>query len=270
MEAAARNLTPVTLELGGKSPAIVHSSYSLAKAAARIAWGKTYNAGQTCIAPDYVLVPTGQESAFADAAEAWIRKAFPTLLQNKDYTSIIHPGHHKRLLGLIEDARAKGATIREVNPAGESFSLGSGKLAPTLVLGATEDMDILSEEIFGPVLPVLGVPDLDAAIAYVNDRPRPLALYYFDHSNKRQGQVLNSTVSGGACVNDVLLHNTQEELPFGGVGPSGVGAYHGRTGFLTFSHAKSVFVQSRLAGNALLDPPYGGLIENVSKLFVGR
>ena len=267
MRAAAEHLTPVTLELGGKSPAIVHESFSVSKAAERIGWGKTYNAGQTCIAPDYLLAPTDKVDALADAIAAWISGAYPTLRDNPDYTSIIHDGHNKRIRALIADAEAKGATVRVINPAGEDVGLDSGKLAPTLVLGVTDDMEIMHEEIFGPVLPIVGVADLDAALAYVNARPRPLALYYFDHSKKRQNRVLADTTSGGACINDVLLHNTQEELPFGGVGPSGMGSYHGRQGFLTFSHQKSVLLQSRLAGTKLLNPPYGGVTDAVMKLF---
>lgn len=267
MQAAAPNLTPVTLELGGKSPAIVHEGFSLAKAAERIGWGKIYNAGQTCIAPDYALVPAGQEGAFADAVAAWVSKALPTLADNADYTSVIHAGHLRRLQGLVDDARAQGATVHEINPAGEDLS-GTGKMAPTVVTGVTDEMDLMQEEIFGPVLPVVGVPDVEAAIRFVNARPRPLALYYFDHSSKRQRHVLAHTTSGGACINDVLLHNSQEELPFGGVGPSGMGAYHGRRGFLTFSHQKSVLVQARLNGVGMLNPPYTGLTDAVTKLFL--
>lgn len=268
MQSAAHNLTPVTLELGGKSPAIVHPSFPVAKAAERIGWGKTYNAGQTCIAPDYILTTPDNVEPLVAALRAWVSKAFPTMLANDDYTAIIHPGHRKRIAALVADAQGKGATVHEVNPANEDFD-GSGKLPLSLVTGCTDEMEILHEEIFGPALPIVAVNDLDAAISYVNERPRPLALYYFDRNRKRQQRVLTETVSGGVCLNDCLLHNSQEELPFGGVGPSGMGSYHGREGFLTFSHAKSVLDQSRFAGTALLNPPYSGLVEAVSKVFIG-
>lgn len=268
MRAAAENLTPVTLELGGKSPALVHPSFPVGKAAERIGWGKTFNAGQTCIAPDYILTTPDNVTPLVEALTAWVSKAYPTIVDNPDYTSIIHPGHHKRLVALVADAEAKGATRHEINPAGEDLS-GCRKLPLTLLTGCTDDMDVLTEEIFGPVLPIVAVPDLDAAIAYVNARPRPLSLYCFDRNRKRQEQVLTRTISGGVCLNDCLLHNSQEELPFGGVGPSGMGSYHGHEGFLTFTHRKSVLAQSRLAGTALLNPPYSGLVETVSKVFIG-
>ncbi len=268
MRAAAENLTPVTLELGGKSPVLVHPSFPVSKAAERIGWGKTFNAGQTCIAPDYILTTPEMVAPLVAALTEWVSKAYPTIGDNPDYTAIIHPGHHKRLQALVADAQAKGATLHEINPAGEDLSQ-SRKLPLVLLTGCTDDMDVLNEEIFGPVLPIVAVPDLDAAIAYVNARPRPLSLYLFDRNRKRQERVLAQTVTGGACLNDCLFHNTQEELPFGGVGPSGMGSYHGHEGFLTFTHRKSVFSQARLAGTALLNPPYSGLVEAISKVFIG-
>jgi coniferyl-aldehyde dehydrogenase len=270
MQAAAKNLTPVTLELGGKSPTIIHESFSISKAAERIAYGKTYNGGQTCIAPDYVLCPRDKVDAFVDAMKGHVSSFFPTIKDNDDYTSIVNDQHYTRLRALIDDAREKGATVHELNPAGEAIPQESRKLPLHIVTDVNDDMDVMQEEIFGPVLPVVPYDSLDDAIRYVNDRPRPLALYYFDRSRKRVDQVLNNTTSGGACVNDTLLHNTQEELPFGGVGPSGMGSYHGLQGFLTFSHAKSVLLQSRLAGTKMLNPPYGGLADGVFRLFVGR
>lgn len=270
MQAAAKNLTPVTLELGGKSPTIIHESFSISKAAERIAYGKTYNGGQTCIAPDYVLCPRDQVDAFVDAMKGHVSSFFPTIKDNDDYTSVVNDQHYTRLRGLIDDAREKGATVHELNPAGEAIPQESRKLPLHIITGVDDEMDVMQEEIFGPVLPVVPYDSLEDAIQYVNDRPRPLALYYFDRSKKRVNQVLNTTTSGGACVNDTLLHNTQEELPFGGVGPSGMGAYHGLQGFLTFSHAKSVLMQSRLAGTKMLNPPYGGLADGVFRLFVGR
>lgn len=268
MKAAAENLTPVTLELGGKSPALVHPSFPVSKAAERIGWGKTFNAGQTCIAPDYILTTPDNVEPLVAALTAWVTKAYPSISDNPDYTSIIHPGHHKRLVALVDDARAKGATLHVLNPGGEDLS-ESRKLPLTLLTGCTAEMDVLNEEIFGPVLPIVAVENLDAAIAYINARPRPLSLYCFDRNRKRQERVLSETVSGGVCLNDCLLHNTQEELPFGGVGPSGMGSYHGHEGFLTFTHRKSVLDQSRFAGTALLNPPYAGVVEAVSKVFIG-
>ncbi len=269
-QAAAKNLTPVTLELGGKSPTIVHESFPIAKAAERIAYGKTYNAGQTCIAPDYVLVPRDKVDAFVDALKKQVAAFYPTLKDNADYTSVINDHHYSRLRALIDDAREKGAKVEEVNPAGEALPQESRKLPLHIVTGATDEMGVLTEEIFGPILPVVPYDSLDDAIRYVNARPRPLALYYFDRSSKRVDRVLAETTSGGAAVNDTLLHNTQEELPFGGVGPSGTGSYHGHQGFLTFSHAKSVLHQSRFAGTKVLNPPYGGMGDAVMKLFIGR
>jgi coniferyl-aldehyde dehydrogenase len=269
MQAAAKNLTPVTLELGGKSPAIVHAEFPIDLAASRILTGKLFNAGQTCIAPDYVMVPRGKEETFLAGARAAIGKQYPTLAANPDYSSMIHERHRTRLLGLIDDARKKGARIEEVNPAGEDLD-GTGKLAPTLVLGATEEMVCLQEEIFGPVLPVLGYDHVDDAIAYVNARPRPLALYYFDRDDDRGERLLERTVSGGACINDTMLHILPEDLPFGGVGPSGMGAYHGERGFDTFSHLKGVFKQSRLNAASLIAPPYGMLLETLVARTVGK
>jgi acyl-CoA reductase-like NAD-dependent aldehyde dehydrogenase len=268
MRAAAENLTPVTLELGGKSPVIVHGSFDVARAAARVTAGKLLNAGQTCIAPDYALVHTDKVAAFADAMQVAIAKAYPRIVDNPDYTSIATDRHHARLRGLLDDAVKKGATLREVNPANESAD-GTRKIFPTLVLGATAEMAIMQEEIFGPLLPIVPVDSLDQAVGIVNEGPRPLALYYFDDDGRRAEQVLARTTSGGATVNDTLLHIAQEDLPFGGVGDSGIGSYHGYEGFRTFSHEKGVFQQSRLNSAALLGPPYGTLIERILRLLIG-
>ncbi len=262
MQAAAANLTPVTLELGGKSPCIVHESFSLARAAERIVWGKCYNSGQTCIAPDYVLVPKGQAAAFAAAARAAFSKMYPSIAGNADYTSIVSDRHLKRLLGLADQAAAGGATVEVLG----TDDLDSRRMALRLVLGPDLDSPVMQDEIFGPVLPVIEVDDVDAAIAFVNARPRPLALYYFDHGRKRQRHVLDKTLSGGVCLNDCLLHVTQADLPFGGVGPSGMGAYHGVHGFRAFSHQRAVFHQPRINTLSLLNPPYGGLMDLMRKL----
>ena len=268
MAAAAPNLTPVTLELGGKSPAILHESFPVARFAERVAAGKLLNAGQTCIAPDYALVPQARLEAFVTAYQEAVAQFLPSLGDNGDYTAIINERHLRRIQALVDDARERGATVHEINPRGEELE-GTGKLVPSLITGVTEEMAVMQEEIFGPVLPVLPVDSLDEAIAYVNAHPRPLALYYFDRSRRRGEEVVERTHSGGVCINDVMLHITQESLPFGGVGPSGMGAYHGLDGFRTFSHEKSVFVQSRVNAVRLLSPPYGALADRLLKLFIG-
>jgi coniferyl-aldehyde dehydrogenase len=269
MQAAARNLTPVTLELGGKSPVIVGEECEIEKAIPSIASGKLLNAGQTCVAPDYVLLPETKREEFVTAFQEAAKKYYPSLRDNADYTSIVSDRHFDRISGLIDDARAHGAQVMEFNPGEEDLS-GTRKIAPTLVLDATEDMKIMHEEIFGPVMPVLTYNSLDEAIRYVNEHPRPLALYYFGDSTDARDRVLAQTTSGGVAVNETLFHVAQEELPFGGVGPSGIGSYHGYAGFKTFSHQKSVFYQSKLNGNFLFRPPYGRLFNSVVKLLIGK
>ena len=265
MRAAAANLTPVTLELGGKSPAIVGRGMPVEDAADRILFGKCLNAGQTCVAPDYVLVPEERLEAFAAAAQAAVSRLYPQLRDNPDYTAIIDDRHRARLAGYIDEARSLGARVVELNAAGEDFS-GSPKLAPTLLIGVPDDARVMREEIFGPVLPLVPYRKLTEAIAYVNARPRPLALYVFDHDRAAVNQVLAQTVSGGVSVNETILHLAQDDLPFGGVGPSGMGEYHGRAGFDAFSKKKSVFRQSRLNGLKLFRPPYGKRFETLLKL----
>lgn len=264
--AAAENLTPVTLELGGKSPALFAPDADLALAAPRLVSGKLLNAGQTCIAPDYVLVPADR----ADALVAAIRKAadrmYPSYAANPDYTAIVNERHYRRLTALVDDARAKGATIVTLNPANEKPAASSRKLLPTLVLGVTDDMAIMRDEIFGPLLPVETYATIDDAIAKLNARPHPLAFYYFGKEGTRSGRVLRETLAGGVTVNDTLWHFVHKHLPFGGVGASGSGAYHGEASFLTFTHRKPVFVQPRVAAAKLLYPPYGGAFETVLAL----
>ena len=267
MRAASANLTPVTLELGGKSPAIVGRGIGIEEAADRIAFGKCLNAGQTCIAPDYALVPEEQVEAFANAARAAVARLYPRLRDNPDYTAIIDARHRARLAGYLDEAKAGGARVIEINPAGEDFA-GSPKMPPTLVLDAPADARIMREEIFGPLLPVVPYKSLDDAIAYVNARPRPLALYVFDHDRAAIDRVLERTVSGGVTVNETILHIAQDDLPFGGVGPSGMGEYHGRAGFETFSKRKAVFFQPRLNGLKLFRPPYGKRFATLVKLLL--
>jgi acyl-CoA reductase-like NAD-dependent aldehyde dehydrogenase len=267
MRAAADNLTPVTLELGGKSPAIIGPECKIDEAAEKIMFGKCLNAGQTCIAPDYVLLPRAQEQAFAAAAQRVVARLYPTLAKNPDYTSIISPRHLERLKGYLDDAAARGATVLPISPAGESMD-GTQKIAPTLIASVNNDMRVMQDEIFGPLLPLVPYDNLDQAIAYVNDRPRPLALYYFGNFDDHIQRVLNETVAGGVTINDALLHISQDHLPFGGVGPSGMGSYHGKCGFDTFSKNKPVFHQSALNGLHLFKPPYGKRFESLIRFLL--
>ena len=263
MQAASENLVPVTLELGGKSPAIVERGFPVERAAHSIATGKLFNAGQTCIAPDYALLPEDEVDRYVPAIVAAIRALYPTIAGNPDYTSIINDGHFNRLAGLVDDARARGARVIQV---GE----GIGRvMPPTLITGVTDEMKVMQEEIFGPVLPIVGYRELGDAIRYVSAHPRPLALYLFGEDGPGRRAVLAGTTSGGVTINDTLLHVAQENLPFGGVGPSGMGAYHGVEGFRTFSHAKSVFSQSRFSAISLLRPPYGPRFDRMMKFLLG-
>ena len=269
MRAAAENLTPVTLELGGKSPAIVAADFDLAAAARRLLFGKCLTAGQTCIAPDYVLVESGREGEFVEAARRAVASFYPAIAANPDYTGIVDARHRARLASLRDEAIAAGARAHRLGPEGEAPE-AAGKIAPTILTGVTPAMAILREEIFGPLLPVIGVASLDEAIAFVNARPRPLALYVFSHDARSVDRVLERTVSGGVTVNDTLLHIAQDDLPFGGVGESGMGAYHGREGFDAFSRRKPVFRQSRLNGLPLFHPPYGARFDSLIRLLLRR
>jgi coniferyl-aldehyde dehydrogenase len=269
MRAAADNLTPVVLELGGKSPAVVTPGASLSRAATSIITGKLFNAGQTCIAPDYALVPRGARDAFVAECKAAAARMYPTLVDNPDYSSIVNAHHRGRLVALLDEARAKGATVIPLGPAGESFE-GSPKLGPALVLDADDALGVMQEEIFGPILPVVAYDSLDDAIAYVNDRPRPLALYPFGDDRAAVQAVVDRTVSGGVAVNETMVHFAQEDLPFGGVGPSGMGHYHGREGFEAMSKMKPVFHQARVNGTFLLRPPYGPVLDTALRALIPR
>ena len=264
MRAAAENLTPVTLELGGKSPAIVSRDVPLKDAAERIAFGKTLNAGQTCVAPDYVLVPQDRVGAFVEAYRQVVNNFYPTLADNPDYTAIINERQLARLNGYVSDATSKGALLIPL------FEQGQGRRMPhSLLLNVSDEMTVMQDEIFGPLLPIVPYHDLDQAFSYINQRPRPLALYYFGYDKREQQRVLDETHSGGVCLNDTLLHVAQDDLPFGGVGPSGMGHYHGHEGFLTFSKAKGVLVKQRFNAAKLIYPPYGKSIQKlIQKLFI--
>ena len=260
MAAAAENLVPVTLELGGKSPVIMGRSADLAKAGERIAWGKMMNAGQICLAPDYLIVPEEKEQEAIAGVVAGASAMYPTLLDNEDYTAIVSDRHFARLKGLIEDARDKGAEVIEVNPAGEDFSNSNQRKLPlTILRNATADMAAMQEEIFGPVLPVTTYKSVDQAIDYVNEHDRPLGLYYFGEDKAEQERVLTRTISGGVTTNDVVFHVSMEDLPFGGIGPSGMGSYHAIEGFREFSHARAVYHQPKVDVAKLggFKPPYG-------------
>ena len=270
MKAAAENLVPVTLELGGKSPAIVGDGYSLTKAAEKIMYGKLLNAGQTCIAPDYVMVPKGKVDAFVEECRIAVGKMYETLQNNPDYTAIINDRQYERLQSYLTDARNKGAKLVEINPAKEQLDANARKMAPVLLVHPKEDMIVMQEEIFGPILPVRAYESIDEAIDYVNDHARPLALYVFDSDNKRIEKVVDRTISGGVCVNETLLHVAQSDLPFGGVGGSGMGHYHGREGFEAFTKKKPIFYQSRINGMSLFRPPYKERMDFALKTFLGK
>ncbi len=260
LHAAADNLTPVTLELGGKSPTIIGKSADVAQATQRIALGKMLNAGQICLAPDYLMVPKDKEAMVVEGMKNAVSVMYPTLLENPDYTSVVNARHRDRLNSYLDDARAKGADVVEINPASEDFgSSNRNKMPLYLVRNPTDDMTVMQEEIFGPILPIKTYDRVEEAIDYVNAHDRPLGLYYFGQDASEERQVLDRTISGGVTVNDVVFHVSMEELPFGGVGPSGMGAYHGVEGFKTFSHAKSVYKQPKVnvAKLAGFMPPYG-------------
>lgn len=264
MRAAAENLTPVTLELGGKSPAIVSTDVPLKDAAERIAFGKTLNAGQTCVAPDYVLVPEDRVGAFVEAYRQAVKGFYPTLADNADYTAIINERQLARLNGYVSDATSKGALLIPL------FEQGQGRRMPhSVLLNVSNEMTVMQDEIFGPLLPIVPYRDLEQAFAYINQRPRPLALYYFGYDKREQHRVLHETHSGGVCLNDTLLHVAQDDMPFGGIGPSGMGHYHGHEGFLTFSKAKGVLIKQRFNAARLIYPPYGRSIQKlIQKLFI--
>jgi len=264
--AAAENLTPVTLELGGKSPALIHADAELAVLAPRLVTGKLLNAGQTCIAPDYVLAPEDRVDALVDAIALSVAALYPMLGTNPDYASIVNDRHYSRLVALIDDAERKGARIVRLNPGNELLPERTRKLAPAIIVGVREDMAAMREEIFGPLLPIETYATLDEAIAKINARPRPLAMYAFGGDARARERVLRETHAGGMTIDDTLWHFSNEELPFGGVGASGIGAYHGERGFRSFSHEKAVFTQPRFALTWMLRPPYGRLFEVVLRM----
>lgn len=272
MKAAAENLTPVTLELGGKSPALVHESYPMATAADRICSAKFWNAGQTCVAPDYALVPSTKVDEFVHKCETVISKRYPHPASNADYTHLISQAAWERMRDLVDDARSKGARVLQVDPKHGDAPVGSRFFPPTLILGANDSMRVMQEEIFGPILPIVEYSAIDDALGFINARPRPLALYYFDRNKSRIKKLLEHTVSGGVTINDCIFHFVQHHLPFGGVGPSGMGAYHGFDGFTAFSKKKGVLLQNALVASILarLKPPYTSWSDRAIGLLVGQ
>jgi coniferyl-aldehyde dehydrogenase len=267
MMAAAEHLTPVTLELGGKSPVILCADYPQASAARTIAIGKLFNAGQTCVAPDYALVPADQVDAFAAAYMAATRALYPTIAGNPDYSSIIADRHHQRLLAMIEEARDGGARIVARSDAGAA---AERKIPPVVVIGAPDAAALMREEIFGPILPIVPYDDLQQAIEWINARPKPLALYCFSTNPAAIESVLQRTSSGGITLNATMLHVAQEDLPFGGVGASGTGAYHGRDGFIRLSHARAVLKFGRFKMSERIAAPYGKLTKLATRFLIGK
>lgn len=269
MAAASKNLVPVTLELGGKSPTVISETADLKEAMERIMVGKMLNAGQVCIAPDYVMLPEGKMDEAVALAKEVVAEMYPSLLANEQYTAMLNERHFQRMQKNIDDANERGAEIVAINPAKEDFSVNpTQKIPPTLILNPDDDALCMQDEIFGPLLPLKTYTKFEDVISYINARPRPLAAYYFGKDSSEEHRFLTGTTSGGACVNDVMFHMLQKDLPFGGVGPSGMGSYHGIEGFKAFSHAKSVYKQpgkipvTKLAG---FMPPYGDASEKSIK-----
>ncbi|PNB73523.1 coniferyl aldehyde dehydrogenase [Pseudomonas sp. GW456-E7] len=269
MRAAAENLVPVTLELGGKSPTIISRSADLQAAVMKILTGKLHNAGQICLAPDYVLVPEESVEDFIGMARETVATLFPTLLDNPDYTSIINARHFERLQGYLSEARSSGVELIELNPAAEDFcGQAHHKIVPTLLRNPADDLQVMQDEIFGPLLPIKPYRHIEDAVAFINSRPRPLGLYYFGSDAAEEARVLDRTCSGGVCLNDVLRHAGVETLPFGGVGASGMGCYHGFDGFRTFSHAKAVLRAAD--GPDLMRAPYTEPMRQIVSQLIAR
>ena len=265
MGAAARNLVPVTLELGGKSPVIVSRSADIEQAIQRIMVGKLLNAGQVCIAPDYLLVPEEKLEKVIALATTAVHEMYPTMLDNEQYTAVVNDRHYQRLSGYLADAKERNLRTIEINPANEEFAASAmQKMPPTLIINPDEDASCMQDEMFGPILPIKTYKSFEDTVAYVNSKPRPLAAYYFGDDKAEEERFISGTTSGGVCINDVMFHMLQKDLPFGGIGPSGMGAYHGIEGFRTFSHAKAVYRQTKrfnVAKLAGLLPPYGETTE---------
>lgn len=274
LHAAADNLTPVTLELGGKSPVIIADDYDLQEAVERIINGKILNQGQVCLSPDYIFVPKDKLEDFNTRCMDYLGKLYASILDNPDYTSVVNARHFQRLQSYLEDARQNGADIREFNPANEDFSQqqGTHKIPLTLVINPGDELLVSKEELFGPVVVVRSYDKLQDCLDYVRARPHPLALYYFGNSKSEQRYVLDNSTSGAVTINDVIFHVSCEDLPFGGIGPSGMGNYHGLDGFKTFSHPRAVYTQSKINFQRLggMIPPYGDKCDKTLKTMIRK
>lgn len=258
MRVAAEQLTPITLELGGKSPTVIHDSFPIEVAAERIVFGKSMNAGQICVSPDYVFCPQHKVDELVGEIAYQFSKNYPTILENRDYTSIINEKQRQRLLSYLDDAKAKGAKALVINPANENFE-ESKKMPPTILTNTNEDMLVEQEEIFGPILPIKGYQSIEEALQYIKKRPRPLALYYFDWDKKRIQEIINTTHSGGIGINETISHAAVDALPFGGVGNSGMGQYHGKEGFLSLSKAKGILRKGKINPTRYVSQPWDNM-----------
>ena len=259
MRAASENLVPVTLELGGKSPVIISKKSNFDVSVGRLMAGKTLNAGQICLAPDYVFIPKDKKEDFISQSKKVVTEMYPSLKENPDYTSVINQRHYDRLQGYIEEAKEKGFEVVEINPSNEDFSQQAHhKIPPTLIVDPDDSLSVMKEEIFGPILSVKTYENIEDTVDYINSKDRPLGLYYFGDDKEEMQNVLENTTSGGVTINDVVFHVGQDNAPFGGVGPSGTGSYHGVEGFKNFSHTKTIYTQSKFDGLfGLFRPPFG-------------
>lgn len=266
MRAAAENLTPVTLELGGKSPAVIGPDARFEHAVERIIYGKCVNAGQTCIAPDYVLLPREREQAFIETARAVFARMYPAFAEGQQYASVISERQHQRLIELRDQALASGASAHALSGSHDETTR---HMPPTLLTNVDDDANVMRDEIFGPLLPLVTYERLEQALDFIAARPHPLALYLFATDKAVQQQVLERNLAGGVTINDTLYHIAQHHLPFGGIGDSGMGAYHGEAGFRTFSKMKPVFHQARFNGVGMLNPPYGKRFRRMLRMLIG-
>ena len=267
MRAAADNLTPVTLELGGKSPVIIAPDMPIATAVERLIFGKCLNAGQICVAPDYIFCPKDKVEEFISSYQKLFQKMYKNNNGIQDYAHVINENQHNRLLSWLDDAISKGAQVVSAN--GEEIDRSSRELATQLVTATTDDMLIMQQEIFGPILPIIGYENISESVDYINQRPRPLALYIMSFDENTQQQLLSQTHSGGVCINETIFHVAADDAPFGGIGDSGMGQYHGKEGFLTFSKAKTVLSRGKLNVGKLIHPPYGKIIQKLMlKMFL--
>ena len=267
MRAASENLVPVTLELGGKSPVIISKNTNFDMSVKRVMAGKTMNAGQICLAPDYVFIPKDKKEEFISQSKKTVTEMYPSLKDNPDYTSVINQRHYDRLQGYVDEAKEKGFEVIEINPSNEDFSQQAHhKIPPTLIVDPDDNLSVMKEEIFGPILSVKTYEDIEDTVDYINSNDRPLGLYYFGDDKKEMQNVLENTTSGGVTINDVVVHVGQDNAPFGGVGPSGTGSYHGIEGFKNFSHTKTIYTQSSFDGLfGLFRPPFGAKAKNAIK-----